>query len=1229
MIQAVRDYEGDDPAALESQALFENKVAVAEYWAVNGAGTVEGASEVVDAVSADSDTSSDEAIQSIIDDALAEAPDTDLTVGRDDLSGSDSDDVFEAPAVQNDDGAVTNTLESGDRIDGDEGQDTLNADVTLTTSGGVPVGPAISPITDDVEVVNFRVQSATVDTGGSTGGAGLIGLLGNGSSVDAERMSGVEQWWSDNSRSNLQIEDIRSNPADTAFGMRSTDPGGAGLNAGASFGAYFNANYLTGEVTETESAFTLTIQEITDGQNPADTELENISVREVNFTLEGEDFTLESDDIQAADTWADLETAISDELASQGLDSLSVEHRGNGQFVIEDANSGTFEVTAEEALIFGAASDIDVRNRVQLGEAQEVEGQTRTNVFLDDAGNGSQGGMLDIGAMSGDRGVEVFDVEVVSDSHLQGMMSTNFRNGDNYLEEVYVDGEGDLTLGNTDADTIDGRAVGGLTDVRVLDASALDGSLNAGINLTGNSIDRYLDDAEDVVNFDYTGTANDDILSVAVNNALAGDPDFAMNVNTGDGDDRVNLIGGQFALAGVTLEGEDGFDTLETSSDIGVDDDSTPAVFDSFEKLVLAGNNDVDADMDALPGVEEVWVATSGNSDSTISNLEADTTLTISGKNQTLGAGNGDSNQLFDDIVLVDPQAETQTVTLDNTARNSGVLNVDSLVIDGGNTDTVEVISGGRRDTSNVVEDIQAEDASRVEFGGTQDLSAHVSSLAENAGQELGIDGSALEGDLTLAVDAGLLDQGSDDEIVGTEGEEDRLALYGATGGINTRIDGVETIQFGWNTGSDLANLFTSGASANAGDGTNNPFSFNAANATGTEEYIIALRGAGNGVTLDNLSSGVDVQLGVDDATTTSMATAPNTLNAASDGVLNLRLADNIVGLNETEVNGFDTVNFEVTSSQLGGFRGHDLALDDAARTLDITGGGEDGDGLFLTPLNTSLTSIDVTGYEGDFISGWSGQTGSNATVRVDSDSFFFDLLGDFGQTAAFKAEQLGDDADYDVNDEITVTVDGLIDGFTAPTGTLTYTLAGGEDNRADALTALADEIDGLPATTVTLGGNDYDVAYDASFEDGILSVDFDVVDEDGNPVDSEVTGFSYEMDDSGGGGTTIGPIDESEAVSTFITTFRFTEDAGEDAGGTTNTWTIDEFNGLGEDGVSLSNVTVLDMRDLGVEGLADINITDDGSDTTITSNEGMDFEITLLGVTEADLNNENFAFAS
>ena len=88
-----------------------------------------------------------------------------------------------------------NTLQSGDSIDGGAGTDTLLAD--LGTSNKF----AITPETKSVEIVKFRVQAEGEDGGeGNTSGA-----ADKGATIDAERMQGVKEFWSSNSRADLKV----------------------------------------------------------------------------------------------------------------------------------------------------------------------------------------------------------------------------------------------------------------------------------------------------------------------------------------------------------------------------------------------------------------------------------------------------------------------------------------------------------------------------------------------------------------------------------------------------------------------------------------------------------------------------------------------------------------------------------------------------------------------------------------------------------------------------------------------------------------------------------------------------------------------------------------------------------------------------------------------------------------------------------------------------------------
>src|SRR5690606_19077173 len=145
----------------KDQLALENKVTVALYLEANPGVSDADAKAILADVNADSGTAS--AIAAI--DALVstDSQTHTLTVGQNTIAGSDNGDTFNAPIVQNQNGAVTNTLESGDVLNAGSGVDTLNADLTLTTSAGIPIGPAISPTTNGIEIVNLRAQTPNSD----------------------------------------------------------------------------------------------------------------------------------------------------------------------------------------------------------------------------------------------------------------------------------------------------------------------------------------------------------------------------------------------------------------------------------------------------------------------------------------------------------------------------------------------------------------------------------------------------------------------------------------------------------------------------------------------------------------------------------------------------------------------------------------------------------------------------------------------------------------------------------------------------------------------------------------------------------------------------------------------------------------------------------------------------------------------------------------------------------
>lgn len=134
-----------------------------------------------------------------------------LTVGKDDITVEGDNNTVYAPIEQNFLGAVTNTLESGDIIRGEDGSvgNTLVADLTLGVSGTIPIAPAISATTNNIDKVVLRAQTGNLDIVGAA--------QGNLSHIDAENFHGVKEWFSDNSRASIQIEDVRTKPEDTTI----------------------------------------------------------------------------------------------------------------------------------------------------------------------------------------------------------------------------------------------------------------------------------------------------------------------------------------------------------------------------------------------------------------------------------------------------------------------------------------------------------------------------------------------------------------------------------------------------------------------------------------------------------------------------------------------------------------------------------------------------------------------------------------------------------------------------------------------------------------------------------------------------------------------------------------------------------------------------------------------------------------------------------------------------
>lgn len=1166
--------ETTSPDFAEAQALLNNKAAVAEYYSVtlgksaDDLGTLQG---VVANVKADSDVSTPEAMDALIGGSNGDQ--TELTLGKDTIVATKAGQTFTAGLEQAGMiGNVSNTFESGDSIIGKGEGNTLKVDLTHTVSGTIPVGPAISATTKNIQVVEFREQAQQVDTGG-VGHA----FLGNGSTIDAEKMLGVKEWWSVNSRSGIQIEDVRSRPEDTTIGMRDTDPE-------VSFRVYFDPEQIKGG-ENVKTALTLSLTRISD---PA-AELGDTSIEGVSFKLAGETYVLTSDAIAAAKTYAAWRDAL--EAAAKTIPALagvSFVLNPDNSVTLIDADGREFEKGNWQFVGNSVPPDGDLVWKQVIGVPEREEVLVSTQIKLDNVGRTSQGGILDVGSL-GDGGVQVFNVEVQRDSWLTAMNSSDHLGDANvitgfgpniFLEEVYLTNKegskGNLTLGSAihvnDVRHPDNRVdTWGLTDVRKFDASAFKGQVNLGAQLTDDSVVRYLNGATEPVKFEYTMSAQNDILNLRVDGELAGDPDFALDVAMGAGDDRLILEVGDDVVApwypvlkNISVDGGTGANTIVVRSDVGMTTKNTFKSFQNFQTYEIEGGSS-DHNFTKLNGVKTVIVATNGGATTMLRDLPADiAAVSVSGKNQTIGTANN-ANQSFADIDVQAAKAAELTVTLDNTARTTGKLTVDNLLVRDNQDDlndksavtTLNIVSNGVRNTTNAIGSVLADGVSTFNLSGTQALAVQIDEAAKTLGnvngyQNLLVDGSAAKGDLTVGINAGailnkLATQDKTMTFKGGEGTKDNLIFNGGPITVMkalSTVSGFETVTF--EDGGKYNAVNTSGVNLyhsyngdalevinlrgeeNVRVGHKN--GANVDNNGGDQQFVTNAVSANSKISVDMVGSGGNAFQQIDTAGYTTLA-----LHLTEDKTLNN--VEKVFTL-YTDTASYDGVADAWTSWTDGSAVPNNAPIPVnhisrvALKNIVVTGGtGEVAGGAAVSKLDTgwvlsTIKLLDVSGYQGHMSAIIAGREVADVTVNMITTTY------DTGNTVV-KVGQFG----------IDMTVDH------------------------------------------------------AMWKNGVLSV-----------ADGKVI------------------------------TFEFTKDALLNAA-TNNDfqWKIDGFQGVngaaehaGAAPGGVNNLTVLDVSALGARTLADLKMVTVGADLHITDNAGTHkYEIVLTGTNQADLGVENFKFAA
>ena len=180
MITAVRAYAGSDAAALTSKALFENKVTVGLYYAVDlGGNDVTKASSILSNV-----TASASSVEVAKTEAATSAGSTyALTTSGDNLTGTNGNDTFSAAVVGAN--ATGTTLQAGDAANGNTGTDTLSIAVSGDAGGAHTISAVTLQGVERVMLSNFDTNAgATTFDMSLTSGATTVGLSASSATGD-------------------------------------------------------------------------------------------------------------------------------------------------------------------------------------------------------------------------------------------------------------------------------------------------------------------------------------------------------------------------------------------------------------------------------------------------------------------------------------------------------------------------------------------------------------------------------------------------------------------------------------------------------------------------------------------------------------------------------------------------------------------------------------------------------------------------------------------------------------------------------------------------------------------------------------------------------------------------------------------------------------------------------------------------------------------------------------
>lgn len=731
-----------------------------------------------------------------------------LTAGMDILFGSAGADVFNAKVVANMVGQQVNTLTSGDEINGGAGTDTLNAKITAGASAGGDASMPIQPETKSVEVIKLEAVSSGVN-GNDTqvyvnakDMEGVSQLWSNRSDADLVVMNMTTK--GTNQLSDMTIGMAYTGNKDSKWGASDytvyfdqdyLTAAKTSTNPSVDFLAMNEDNY-----------------DATKGEKPLEGvyfQRLKFTLNGKSYDLAqylGEKAEGKGDEIK---TYAEFLTAVQGALvklkaANAGDAALqtvtaslgrvfetdkdpatNVIRKGTAVQLTVDAQTGTTKNTlsVKETDLQVSKTDtatVPNSNRYEKAGATpalESDKPVTINVALEKVGLAGDGGELVIGSMnktsenkwdavktsvsSTKAGIEQFNVTVSGDatknSSLAALHSTN-----NMLKIVNVESAAGstakLTIGNSNTA---GGVVNALKDVKTFDASKFDNGLTLGASITGESVAKYMSltdtdaPAADNVNFVYSFGKGNDALTMNISKANLSAPgtttreDFKLDINTGAGDDKVNVQIGDGTVAGdavwyhnsqlnanLAIDGGAGNDTISTKG--------------SGDWKITAGEGD-DTVYSDNSGDKGVWVfntATKDEDDVTLANLKS---------------GDNDSYNLHKGELTVDFRGLTSKVTINSTNYKTSDLQINQAIKAAINGDAV--LSKLLKATDGPANTLVV--TSLIDGGEVDDLSVSVaqpktnvlsSDEITNAGKAYGLTGTVTEAQVLDAMEAALED---------------------------------------------------------------------------------------------------------------------------------------------------------------------------------------------------------------------------------------------------------------------------------------------------------------------------------------------------------------------------------------------------------------------------------------------------------------------------------------